>query len=117
MENLERILAEHPFFKGLNDAQLAILAGCASNVVFKAGEFVFHTDDTADTDTGPHCMGTFASRTTHRAGNAIIMAAEEAKKTLFEIAADELEARPDDREHALCQADAREGLPGKGQER
>ena len=48
MENLERILAEHPFFKGLDDAQLAILAGCASNVVFKAGEFVFHTDDTAD---------------------------------------------------------------------
>ena len=54
--------------------------------------------DTGDTDTGPHCMGTFASRTTHRAGNAIIMAAEEAKKTMLEIAADELEARPDDLE-------------------
>jgi CO/xanthine dehydrogenase Mo-binding subunit len=54
--------------------------------------------DTGDTDTAPHCMGTFASRTTHRAGNAIIMAAEEAKKTLLEIAADELEARPDDLE-------------------
>ncbi len=26
--------------------------------------------DTADTDTGPHCMGTFASRATHRVGNA-----------------------------------------------
>ena len=54
--------------------------------------------DTGDTDTGPHCMGTFASRTTHRAGNAIIMAAPEAKKTMLEIAADELEARPDDLE-------------------
>ncbi len=32
--------------------------------------------DTADTDTGPHCMGTFASRGTHRIGNAIIMAAQ-----------------------------------------
>ena len=28
--------------------------------------------DTGDTDTGPHCMGTFASRATHRAGNAIM---------------------------------------------
>ena len=35
--------------------------------------------DTADTDTGPHCMGTFASRGTHRVGNAIIMAAKEAQ--------------------------------------
>ena len=54
--------------------------------------------DTGDTDTGPHCMGTFASRTTHRAGNAIIMAAAEAKKTMLEVAADELEASPDDLE-------------------
>jgi CO/xanthine dehydrogenase Mo-binding subunit len=54
--------------------------------------------ETGDTDTGPHCMGSFASRTTHRAGNAIIMAAEEAKKTMLEIAADELEARPEDLE-------------------
>ena len=54
--------------------------------------------DTGDTDTGPHCMGTFASRTTHRAGNAIIMAAQEARQTMLEIAADELEARPEDLE-------------------
>ncbi len=26
--------------------------------------------DTADSDTGPHCMGSFASRGTHRVGNA-----------------------------------------------
>ena len=31
--------------------------------------------DTADTDTGPHDMGTFASRATHRVGNAVIVAA------------------------------------------
>ena len=35
--------------------------------------------ETADTDTGPHCTGTFASRTTHRAGNAVVMAAQEAR--------------------------------------
>jgi CO/xanthine dehydrogenase Mo-binding subunit len=54
--------------------------------------------DTADTDTGPHCMGTFASRATHRVGNAIIMAAQEARKVMLEVAADELEASPDDLE-------------------
>jgi CO/xanthine dehydrogenase Mo-binding subunit len=54
--------------------------------------------DTADTDTGPHCMGTFASRTTHRAGNAIIMAANEARKVMMEVAAEELEVSPEDLE-------------------
>src|SRR3990172_5272565 len=54
--------------------------------------------DTADTDTGPHCMGTFASRATHRVGNAVIQAAQEAKKVLLEVAAEELEANPDDLE-------------------
>ncbi len=54
--------------------------------------------DTADTDTGPHCMGTFASRATHRVGNAVIQAATEAKKVLLEVAADELEANPSDLE-------------------
>ena len=56
--------------------------------------------DTADTDTGPHCMGTFASRGTHRIGNAIIMAAKEAREVMLEVAAEELEvdaARPRDR--------------------
>ncbi len=54
--------------------------------------------DTADTDTGPHCMGTFASRATHRVGNAVIQAAQEARKVMLEVAADELEASPDDLE-------------------
>lgn len=52
--------------------------------------------DTGDTDSGPHCMGTFASRATHRVGNAVIMAAKEAKKQLLDVAADELEAAPED---------------------
>ena len=54
--------------------------------------------DTADTDTGPHCMGTFASRGTHRIGNAIIMAAKEARQALLEVAAEELEADASDLE-------------------
>ena len=47
--------------------------------------------DTADSDTGPHCMGSFASRGTHRVGNAVIRAATEARAQLLEAAAEELE--------------------------
>jgi CO/xanthine dehydrogenase Mo-binding subunit len=52
--------------------------------------------DTADTDTGPHCMGTFASRATHRVGNAVLAAAIEARDALLDVAAEELEAARDD---------------------
>ena len=54
--------------------------------------------ETADTDTGPHCTGTFASRTTHRAGNAVVMAAQEARKAMLEVAGELLEASPEDLE-------------------
>ena len=47
--------------------------------------------DTADSDTGPHCMGSFASRGTHRVGNAVIRAATEARQQLLDAAAEELE--------------------------
>lgn len=50
----------------------------------------------ADTDAGPLCMGTFASRVTFVAGNAVVAAAREAKAMLFELAAKELEASPED---------------------
>jgi len=39
-----------------------------------------------------------SSRATHRVGNAVIQAAQEAKKVLLEVAAEELEANPDDLE-------------------
>ena len=54
--------------------------------------------DTADTDTGPHCMGTFASRGTHRVGNAVIMAAQEAREAMLAAAAEELEVDAEDLE-------------------
>ena len=54
--------------------------------------------DTADSDTGPHDMGSFASRGTHRMGNAVIRAATEARKALLEAAADELEVDASDLE-------------------
>ena len=52
--------------------------------------------DTADSDTGPHCMGSFASRGTHRVGNAVIQAAKEARAVMMEAAAEELEVNPED---------------------
>jgi CO/xanthine dehydrogenase Mo-binding subunit len=47
--------------------------------------------DTADSDTGPHDMGSFASRGTHRMGNAVIRASEEARQVMLDAAAEELE--------------------------
>ena len=54
--------------------------------------------DTADSDTGPHCMGSFACRGTHRVGNAVIAAAREARAVMMEAAAEELEVSPADLE-------------------
>ncbi|MCF6233852.1 MAG: molybdopterin-dependent oxidoreductase [Rhodobacteraceae bacterium] len=54
--------------------------------------------DTADSDTGPQCMGSFASRGTHRVGNAVIAAAKEARAVMLEAAAEELEVNAVDLE-------------------
>lgn len=54
--------------------------------------------DTADSDTGPHDMGSFASRGTHRMGNAVIRAATEARRAMLDAAADELEVNASDLE-------------------
>jgi len=47
MDTLERLLAEHPFFKGLDPRYIKLIAGCASEVTFKAGDFVFREGDPA----------------------------------------------------------------------
>ncbi len=49
-----------------------------------------------DTDTAPFCMGTFASRVTILAGNAVIKASREAREKLLAVAAEKLEAAPAD---------------------
>ncbi len=48
MENLNRILTEHPFLSGMDKKHLELLTGCASNVVFKAGEYIFREGEDAD---------------------------------------------------------------------
>lgn len=50
----------------------------------------------ADTEFTPFCMGAFASRLTTMAGNAVKLAANDAKRQLFEIASRLLEANPKD---------------------
>ncbi len=48
MGTLEAILAEHPFLKGLDPAYIELIAGCASNVRFNKGDFIFREEDEAD---------------------------------------------------------------------
>lgn len=48
MNTLEPILAEHPFLKGLPPALLAELVGCAANVKFDTGAFVFRQGQEAN---------------------------------------------------------------------
>ncbi|SNS75316.1 Molybdopterin-binding domain of aldehyde dehydrogenase [Asanoa hainanensis] len=73
-----------------------VVAQCAAETLGMPMEQIIV--DTADTDTGPHCMGTFASRGTHRVGNAVIMAAREAREVMLQVAADELEVDAGDLE-------------------
>jgi CRP/FNR family transcriptional regulator, cyclic AMP receptor protein len=47
-KTLEPILSELPVFKGMKPDHLALMAGCASNVRFDAGEFVGRQGEPAD---------------------------------------------------------------------
>jgi len=47
MQTLEPILAEHPFFKGLKPEYLQLVSGCASNVRFEAGTYIFREGEEA----------------------------------------------------------------------
>ncbi len=49
MENLERILAECPFFADLDPAFMKLVVGCASNVRFEPGSYIFKEGTPADT--------------------------------------------------------------------
>jgi CRP-like cAMP-binding protein len=40
-ETLEPILSEHPFLKGMKKEHLALITGCASNVRWDAGAYLF----------------------------------------------------------------------------
>ena len=48
IHSLEPILAEHPFFEGMKKEYLELLAGCATNVKFDPGHFIFRQNDPAN---------------------------------------------------------------------
>jgi CRP/FNR family transcriptional regulator, cyclic AMP receptor protein len=48
METLRPILAEHPFFRDLEERHLELVVGCASNVRFNAGDFIFRHGEEAN---------------------------------------------------------------------
>ena len=47
MQTLEAILAGHPFFEGFETRYMQLITGCASNVRFDAGEYIFHEGEDA----------------------------------------------------------------------
>ena len=49
METLEHIIAEHPFFVGLDDGFTNLMVSCASNARFKAGTYILREGDPAST--------------------------------------------------------------------
>jgi CRP/FNR family cyclic AMP-dependent transcriptional regulator len=48
MRTIEQYLPDHPFFAGLDAQALALAVGCAKNVSFHAGEFLFREGEPAD---------------------------------------------------------------------
>jgi CRP/FNR family transcriptional regulator, cyclic AMP receptor protein len=48
MEGLERIVKQHPFFAGLEDGFTKLVCGCAKNVLFEAGQYLFQEGTPAD---------------------------------------------------------------------
>jgi len=48
MKGLESLLAAHPFFAGMTAADLDLIAGCAANARFEAGEYLYREGEAAD---------------------------------------------------------------------
>ncbi len=48
IEGLQKTLSSLPFFHGLASAHVELLAGCAKNAVFQAGDFLFREGAPAD---------------------------------------------------------------------
>jgi CRP/FNR family cyclic AMP-dependent transcriptional regulator len=48
VETLEPVIAQHPFLQGLEPQYMKLIVGCASNVRFKAGQFLFREGQEAN---------------------------------------------------------------------
>jgi CRP-like cAMP-binding protein len=47
MTDLEPLIAQNPFFKGFTQEHLAEVVGCAKNVVYKHGDYIFREKEPA----------------------------------------------------------------------
>jgi CRP/FNR family transcriptional regulator, cyclic AMP receptor protein len=48
VRGLDSIVCEHPFFAGLPGAHCSLVTGCAKNVRFEAGQYLFREDEPAN---------------------------------------------------------------------
>lgn len=48
MQTIESLLPAYPFLHGLSEEHLQLMAGCATNVVFKPGEMIVREGDVAN---------------------------------------------------------------------
>jgi len=48
ISGFENVLREHLFFRDMKEERLGVLAGCATNVVFQPGEFIFRAEQKAE---------------------------------------------------------------------
>ncbi len=48
MKDLAELLRQHPFTAGLDDEIIELIAGCATNVVFQANDYIFREGGDAD---------------------------------------------------------------------
>ena len=48
MHTMEEVLGSHPFFAGLDADAMRLIAGCASNVHFAEGEYIFEEGDASN---------------------------------------------------------------------
>jgi len=48
VEGLERIVLAHPFFAGLEEQVGQLVSGCARNLRFNQGQYLFHEGDAAN---------------------------------------------------------------------
>ena len=48
IESIETLLLEHPFVKGMDRAHIELITGCASNVRFDPGQWIFRENEEAN---------------------------------------------------------------------
>ena len=48
MKSIKDELTEHPFFEGLSEDYIELIAGCGKNVQFKEGEYLFKQGEAAE---------------------------------------------------------------------